>query len=193
MNDFNHDNEIIEIANDSNEEQHIEEKPVSIEKVKNKKTLKEKWHNLDKKNRVFIILSIVLILLLLAGLIVYLVFHKSEEENKEIPEDPIVIEKDNYKYIDGKLVFLDKSDREIGSYECVNKSDESCSVKKIDYSTDKFERITNVDENGQELDKNSQIYFDALVFIQDGEKLFLYNFKNNETVLKVKDVKISNT
>ena len=92
----------------------------------------------------------------------------------------MVIEKDNYKYVDGKLIFLDINEREIGSYECTNKNDQECFVSKIDYSLDKFDRIKNVNESGIELDKTSQIYYDDFVFVTDGAKSFLYSIKTKE-------------
>ena len=47
-------------------------------------------------------------------------------------------------YENGKLVFLDKNEKEIGVYECTDKDTEKCYVAKLDYSSDKFERIKSV-------------------------------------------------
>ena len=67
MNDFNYDNEIIEIDNSESiknpEEKVAFEEPKPLETIKKEhKSLKEKWINLDpKKRRAIIILSFIII------------------------------------------------------------------------------------------------------------------------------------
>ena len=144
-----------------------------------KKTLKEKWEELDKSKKIMIIL-IPIILIILIGIIVYFVFFKKPKEEDKPVKEPVVIEKDNYKYVDGKLVFLNRNEQEIGEYECSNKSDTLCLVKKVDNASDSFDRVKDVDATGNEIIKNTPIYFDKYVFITDGENTFLYDFKNKE-------------
>jgi len=194
MNDFNFDNEIIEISSDDTEttpkfEEVVEEKTKKIKKPK--RSLKEKWNDLSKKNKVTIIILSVLIVLLIIGLALYFVFRKDEEE-KPI-EEPVILEKDNYRYEDGKLVFLDKNEKEIGTYECSDKDTEKCYVAKLNYSNDTFDRIKSVTETGEEIEKNSQIYLDNFVFVYDKGQISLYNISTKESELELKTIKTYGT
>jgi len=200
MNDFNYENEIIEISSDetnnnvSNNEK-IEEL-VSLQpkpKKKKKKGLKDKWNDLSKKTRITIIVISILLVLIALGLVLYFVVLKKDEPIDEPIDEPVVLEKDNYRYENGKLVFLDKSDREIGTYECTNKNTEKCYVAKINYASDIFDRVTSIDENGKEIEKNSQIYFDNYVFIYDNEVISLYNIDDKENELELKNIKTYGT
>lgn len=193
MNDYNNDNEIIEIdskptTNDNKiEMESVKEK--EIVKTKNKRSLKDKWNDLDKKNKTCIILSLIIVLLLIIGLVLYLVFRHPEEEKPNKDDETVVIEKDNYKYVDGKLVFLDINEREIGEYECTNKDINACQVVKMDYSLDEFDRVVSINEEGKEIEKTSQIYYDNYVFVKDGDNSFLYSMKSKEKLMDVKNVK----
>ena len=194
MNDFNFDNEIIEISSDDTEttpkfEEVVEEKTKKIKKPK--RSLKEKWNDLSKKNKVTIIILSVLMVLLIIGLALYFVFRKDEEE-KPI-EEPVILEKDNYRYEDGKLVFLDKNEKEIGTYDCSDKDTEKCYVAKLNYSNDTFDRIKSVTETGEEIEKNSQIYLDNFVFVYDKGQISLYNIATKESELELKTIKTYGT
>jgi len=204
MDNFDYENEIIEIGNDDIREDITEpveilEKPSindkveeKVKKKKHRRSLKEIWMSLTKKKKISIIVSFSLILLLIIGLILYFVlFRKKDKE--EIKEEPVIVEKDNYRYENGKLVFLNKSDKEIGSYECKIKDSEKCLVTKLDYSTDTFERIKSIDEKGNELEKSSQIYLDNYVFVSDDNKIVLYNIKTKESELDLKSIKSYST
>jgi len=194
MNDFNYDNEIIEISNDA--EEMIKEREEVIvtkeNKKKNKKNLRDKWNDLSKKQKTIIIISIVLVLVVIIGIILYFVVFKKDEEVKN-NEEPVIIEKDNYRYENGKLIFLDKNEKEIGSYDCKVKDVEKCYVAKINYTNDSFDRIKTVDENGNEIEKNSQIYLDNYVFVYDDEKISLYDISKKETDLELNSIKTYNT
>ena len=199
MNEFDYENEIIEVDSDQakKEDANIEildaVKNEEKKPKKNKKSIKEKWDELTKKQKTIIIVSSVVVLLLIIGLIVYFVFFGKGKEEDKPKDEPVVVEKDNYRYEDGKLIFLDKSDKELGTYECKNKDSEKCLVAKNDYSSDKFERIISVDENDQEIEKTSQIYHDNYVFVQDGEDIVIYDIKKSESDLKLKTVKTYGT
>lgn len=101
-------NEIVEI--DENEE--ITNTQYDMEKVIPKKDEKKskkpsKWSTLSKKTKIIIIVSIILVLIIAIVLIYFLVLKK--DNNKNDNNDPVVvIEKDNYKYEDGRLIFIDK-------------------------------------------------------------------------------------
>ncbi len=180
------DDEIIEINSDTNE-QKIE---LAIDTNK-KESLKEKWDNLDQKTRVLIIGIPLILLIVIILLLLFLFIFKDKTNNKEEKlNNDVVIAKDNYRYENGSLIFLDKMDEVIGSYECVNKNPESCMVAKSDFTTDKFDRITSVNEEGSEIFLTSSIYFDNFVFVKDGTNIYLYNIKNKNKELNLKNIKI---
>ena len=199
MNEFDYENEIIEVDNDNakKEDANIEildaVKNEEKKPKKNKKSIKERWDELTKKQKTIIIVTSVVVLLLIIGLIVYFVFVGKGNEDDKPKDEPVVVEKDNYRYEDGKLIFLDKSDKELGTYECKNKNIEKCLVAKNDYSSDKFERIISVDESNQEIERTSQIYHDNFVFVQDGEDIVIYDIKKGESDLKLKTIKTYGT
>lgn len=196
MNDFNYDNEIIEITNENTEtETNISEEMLITENKKEnkpRKNIKEKWNNLTKKQKILFIVLPILILLIIVGIIIYFVIFKNEKVPQP-EEEQIIVENDNYRYENGKLIFIDKNERDIGSYECRNKDSEKCFVAKSDYSTDSFERIISINENNEEINKNSPIYYNNFVFVQDGEDIFLYNIDTKESNLNLKNVKVYNT
>ena len=70
--------------------------------------------------------------LILIGLIIGLVLiFKPEKEIKE--EESVILEADNYRYENGKLIFLNKNGEDIGTYTCENKKETLCYVA---YSSD---------------------------------------------------------
>ncbi len=176
------------------EEREEKEEPITEKREEkyHKKTLKEKWQDLDKKKKVLIILGLVILLLVIIGVVVYFLVFRKPEEPKPNPNenDTVVIEKDNYKYSDGNLIFLDKDDNEIGTYECTNKDDKKCLIKKVDNADDKFDRVRDIDTAGNEIAKNTPIYYNKYVFIEDGEDKFLYNIESKEKELQIKSVKV---
>lgn len=199
MNEFDYENEIIEVDNDNakKEDANIEildaVKTEEKKPKKNKKSIKEQWDELTKKQKTIIIVTSVVVLLLIIGLIVYFVFFSKGKEEDKTKEETVVIEKDNYRYEDGKLIFLDKSEKELGTYECQNKDSEKCMVAKNDYSGDTFERIISVDESDKEIEKTSQIYHDNYVFVKDGDDMFIYDIEKEESDLNLKTVKTYGT
>ena len=199
MNDFNYDNEIIEVSDETSTttledliKKEAESSHQEPPRKKKKKSLKDKISDLSAKQKVIIIVIIFLLLCLIVGLVLFFVL--KDEEEPEKPEEPIVIvEKDNYRYENGKLIFLNTSEKEIGSYECANKDSDKCYVTKLTYENDTFDRIKNVYENGDELIKNSKIYKDKYVFVTDGTLVYLYNMETKETELELKSIKAYNT
>ncbi len=197
MNDYNDNNEIIDISSDispeissSNQSELLEKRDVKPKKKK--KSLKDKWDELSKKKKRTIIIVCSLVLLLIIGIIIFFVFFNKKEE-KPIPKEDVIIVKDNYRYENGSLVFLDKSDKEIGRYKCSVENAEKCLVKDPDYSDDKFERVISVRATGEEIPKASPIFSDRFVFVEDNGEINLYDIKEKEKVLKVKGIKIYNT
>ena len=153
---------------------------------KPKKSLKEKWSSLSKKKKIIIIISGIIILLLIVGLIIFFVLSKDKKEETPKPEEPeVIVEKDNYIYRDGTLVFLNQDDEEIGSYECTNKSEDLCYVSTYS-NEDNFDGEKNVYEDETLIERTSAIYQDNYVFVFDNEKaedenIILYNIESGES------------
>lgn len=189
-------NEIVEI--DENEE--ITNTQYDMEKVTPKKDEKKskkpsKWSTLSKKTKIIIIVSIILVLIIAIVLIYFLVLKKDNNKNEN--NDPVVvIEKDNYKYEDGKLIFIDKDKKEIGSYECTNKNENLCFVAYFS-NEDNFDVNKKVYESGLPINIRTDIIKDKYVFIYDDEtkekgNVILYDMSSNKKLEEyslVKEVK----
>lgn len=151
---------------------------------KPKRSLKEIWKSWSKKKKIMVIVSLIIIILAIVALVLFLTLkdNKEEEKKPEVPE--VIVEKDNYIYRDGTLVFLDQNDKEIGSYDCKNKSEELCFVSPYS-NEDNFDGEKNVYEDETLIERPSAIYQDNYVFIFDNESLddesvLLYNIENKE-------------
>lgn len=189
-------NEIVEI--DENEE--ITNTQYDMEKVTPKKDEKKskkpsKWSTLSKKTKIIIIVSIILVLIIAIVLIYFLVLKKDNNKNEN--NDPVVvIEKDNYKYEDGKLIFIDKDKKEIGSYDCTNKNENLCFVAYFS-NEDNFDVNKKVYESGIPINIRTDIIKDKYVFIYDDEtkekgNVILYDMSSNKKLEEfslVKEVK----
>ncbi len=112
----NNPNEILEIEeNEEITKTQYDLKDIEDSKEKKKKVKKpNKWTLLPKKTKIIIIVSIVLVLLVGIGLIIYFFVLKEKDPNDKRPENPVVIvEKDNYRYEDGFLVIIDEDKKEL--------------------------------------------------------------------------------
>ena len=191
-------NEIVEI--DENEEitntQYDMPEVVNEDNKKKKKDKKpSKWNELPKKTKIIIIVSICVVLLTIAVIVLYFLVFKDEEEVTKKPEEPMVIlEKDNYRYEDGKLIFIDEDKNELGEYECTNKDEELCYVAYYS-NEDDFDVAKHVYQNGIPVDFRSDIILDNFVFIYDNTtkedgNVVLYDIKNatSEEYALVKEV-----
>ena len=187
------ENEIVEI--DENEEitntqYDLNEVTEDLKKDKKKKKEKgpSKWSKLTKKQKIIIIVCGILLLLIILILILYfLVFKNAESNDSNEDDEPIVIvEKDNYRYEDGKLIFIDEGKNELGSYECSNKDEDLCYVAYYS-NEDEFDIEKQVYENGVPIDFRSDILLNNYVFIYDNSEsengqIQLYNIKNEEVI-----------
>ena len=173
--------ESLEKENTKEEEVVKEEDEVLVKREDkyHKKTLKEKWEDLSKKQKIIFFVVLGIILCIIIAIVLFMIFNKKEPTTPN-DDTPVIVEKDNYKYSDGNLIFLDDNDNEIGKYECTNKSDTDCMIAKLDNKNDIFDRVKNVNVTGEEIISNSKIYFKKFVFVQDGEDKFLYNISNSE-------------
>lgn len=189
-------NEIVEI--DENEEitntqydmPEVTDTEDGKKKKKKEKKVKgpSKWSQLTKKQKTIIIMFGVIILLIIVGVLLwFLVFKKDDKEENKKPEEPVVIvEKDNYRYEDGWLVFLGENDEELGQYECSNKDEELCYVAYYS-NEDEFDVSKNVYENGIPVDFRSDIILDNYVFVYDNTvvedgNVKLYNIESEEVM-----------
>ena len=170
-----------------------EDKVVEEEKIEdlNKKSLKDKWHNLSKKKKIIIIVSAILVLALIILLIVFLVKPKNTDSDTM---DGVVIQKDNYIYQNGKLVLLDSDDNTIGEYVCNNKDADLCYVAYLDNANDSFISSKNTYEDGSLIKSRAPIYLDKYAFIVDQDSknagvIFFYDIENKNVINEYKSVK----
>ncbi len=153
-------------------------------KKKPKKKFKEKWASWSRRKKVLFILIPVLVLIIILAVVLWLVLREPEEVVPEPSEPEVIVQRDNYIYQDGVLVFLNDNDEEIGRYECNNKSEETCYVATYS-NEDEFDNVKHVYEDGSALNIVSQIYQNNYVFIYDNEMsdegvIILYNIATNE-------------
>lgn len=160
---------LIEDETEEEEEPYVEEEKdvssedyheeIKKENVFNK--IKRNWQKLPKNKKILIVCISVVVLALLIGLICFFVFKK---ENTDITHENVILEKDNYRYENGKLVFL-KDKKEIGTYECVNKDQNLCGLAVL--SNFNIDQTKKVDTNNVEISLHSNIYNDKYVFVKD--------------------------
>ena len=150
---------------------------------KDKKSLKEKWNSFTKKQKITVIVLSVILLIVIGCLLFFLLKKKPEEKVDKGPE--VVIQKDNYKYIDGTLIILNEKEEEIGKYECNNKDEKLCYVA-YESNEDRFDNDLIVDETGAQIDQRTKVYSEQYVFIYDNKEgnslIHLYDLKENKVV-----------
>lgn len=166
------------------------------EPKKKKKSLKEKWHLLSKKNKIIIITVSVILLILIIGLVLFLIL-KSDSNSDHKPEKDntpaVVLEKDNYIYRDGQLSLLNLQEQEVGVYECQNKKETLCYVAPFN-EEDNFDTLKQIYEDETMVERASNIFSDKYVFIYDSEEdtdgnIILYNIETKESEGEYKLVK----
>ena len=179
-------NEIIELNSDEEEDiledDNIENEPVVDQKLEKKKQKKENklvcaWKQMSKKKKIILIVILSLIIILVVGLILFFALHKEQTRPS------VILQEDNYRYENGKLVFLNKDKNEIGTYECEHKDENLCYVA---YYKDEDNLDIDVYKNEDDSSylKRSLIYKDNFVFITDtsdnkNTNVKLYNIKTN--------------
>ncbi len=178
-----------------------EENQVVPEQEPHKKKLvdkiKSKWEDMDKKQRIMFIVVFLLILALIVIFTIFMVIKLNKKEEPEKPEQKVEEKapevKDNYYYKEGKLYFLDDSEKELGSYECENKDSNLCYVANNQYR-DEFNVPKLEDESGDEIIKRMPIYDDNYVFVVDvkdekNTEIKLYSIKDEVIKESYTDVK----
>ncbi len=193
--DVTDNNEIIEITDEENTDTLYDAKPIenpTPEKKKKKKS--HKWANLSKRQKILIIGGIVLFFLIVIGLLLYfLVFKKEKTKPEEKPE--VIVEKNNYRYEDGTLIFLDDNKKELGEYSCENKNETKCYVAYYN-SDDDFDVTKRLYEDGKPLKESSDILNNRYVFIYDNKEanggVKLYDLETKEIIGEYLGVKLIN-
>lgn len=190
-------NEIVEIEDEelNNTSYDIPEvqKPLEEVKKEKKKRIKKpsKWSKLTKKQKIIVVVVASIILLLIIGLLVYFLVIKKNKE--EVKEPVVIVEKENYRYEDGKLIFLDEDKKELGEYTCVNKDEDLCYVAYYT-SEEEFDEDKKVYEDGTNIDITSDIILDKYVFVYDSPKkkngeITLYNIDDKKSIEKYNSLK----
>lgn len=167
----------------------LEVKTEEPEKKKLLLRIKEKWENLEKKQKIMFIIIALLVLALLVIFVVFLVGKLTKEEEPapvvDVKEEAPIIA-DNFYYKSGKLYFLDADEKEIGSYTCENQDSNLCYVAYNTYR-DNFDVAKLEDEAGVEKVKRIPIYEDRYVFVVDNEDekskdIKLYSMADNKVL-----------
>ncbi len=188
-------NEIVEIEDENTKVYDLEK--MDNKKVKTKKKNKQNhgWNNLTKKQKTIILVCLFGILLLIIGILLFLLIKKDNKENEGevIEKEPVIVNKENYSYVDGKLIFKDINKATVGEYNCENKDDNLCYVAYYS-NEDNFDTTKYVYENGIDVDIVSDILKNRFVIIYDNpntdiDSIILYDIKNNKELGKYKLVK----
>ena len=186
-------NQIVELET----EDEMESTSYDIPKVPNNenKNVKKKKKKLTKKQKIILFTVLGIVLVIVISLVVYFCFIKHDKMPKN-NEPVVIIEKDNYRYEDGNLIFLDKDKKDIGKYECENKDENLCYVA---YYTSEgvFDTDKKVYEDGSSVNIVSDIYLDKYAFVYDNSKktkgdITLYDMEDKkklETYDEIKEVK----
>lgn len=179
------------------EKQEVLEEPEPQKKMKLIDKIKAKWDDMDKKQRIMLIVVLALVLILIVIFTIFIVIKLNKKDTLDKPEKKVEEKApeitDNFYYKDGKLYFLDASEKEIGTYECENKDSKLCYVVNNDYR-DNFDVPKLEDEDKEEIVNRMSIYEDNYVFVVDtseekNKDTKLYSIKDNEVKGTYSDVK----
>ena len=168
-----------------------EKKEDKSDDTSNKKPKK----SLTKKQKIILICVISAIVLVIVCLIVYLLLPKDTKKPDDEPTETIVIDKGNYRYQDGTLVFLNEQKTEIGTYECQEKEEDKCYVSYTSNDLDDVNVVKNVYEDNSNVQIRSEVFHNRFVFINDGnkEEIELYDILENKVIGTYKKIKYYET
>ncbi len=178
-------------------QEEVLEEPVPQKKMNLIDKIKAKWEDMDKKQRIMLIVILVLLLILILIFTIFIVIRLNKKDTLDKPEKKVEEKApeitDNFYYKDGKLYFLDASEKEIGTYECENKDSKLCYVANNKYRDD-FDVPKLEDEDKEEIVNRMSIYEDNYVFVVDtsdekNKDTKLYSIKDNEVKDAYSDVK----
>lgn len=181
-----------QIVEEKSEETLSEETESKLQKEEEKKKktfkekinlFKEKWMALPKKKRIIILsVSTLILILLIVGIVFLVTRHKEEETN--IPD--VIVELDNYRYQNGKLIFLDEKEKEIGEYTCKNQDQDLCYVAYYS-KEDAFDEPKYIYEDGEKIDCRSKLELNQYAFVYDNKEkedgmITLYDFLEQKEI-----------
>lgn len=185
-------NEIVEI--DENEEITATQYDLPVTGKKNSTKKSGGRSKLSRNAKITIIVFLAVLLLIGIGIIIYFVIKNSKSETtmEKSNEEVVIVEKDNYRFQNGKLV-LKEDNNDIGEYTCKNNNDVLCYVAYFS-NEDTFDVTEKVYETGIKIQNRSDIYKKQFAFIYDNEEkedgnILLYDIKNNKTLGEYKLVK----
>ncbi|MBR1413539.1 MAG: hypothetical protein IJ574_02600 [Bacilli bacterium] len=174
----------------------VEDKKEKKKKDKtDKKSLKDrfldKWNSFDKKKKIIFVASVTAVLFVIILSITLIIIKLNNKD--DVKEKEVIIENNNYRYENGKLVFINDKGKDIGSYECQNKNEKTCFVAILS-NEDNFDITKEIYEDKSPVLTRSSIYNDKYVFIYDNEKetdgtIKLYDFKDKKDLGTYKLIK----
>jgi cell division protein FtsL len=179
--------EVEETLENDEEQSSPEEKEEPVKDKKHTKFKLKKWHDMTKKEKIITICVIVVVILLIAFLVWFFAFRSKKTQEQ------VIVQEDNYRYENGKLIFMDKDKKDIGEYECTNKDQKLCYVAY--YSKDEYLDSTKyIDEDKKDYQFRSSIIQNNFVFVFDNastqeSELKLYNMKTKSVDGKYDEVK----
>lgn len=144
------------------------------------------WKKLPKKTKILVIIVTILVIILLSLLLIFLLKNKKTEEPiVEPPVPDVILEEENYRYENGKLIFISEDNEELGSYECTNQDENLCYVAYYDNQEDNFDTLKIVNKENKPWQTRTKIYLNNFVFIIDNSAkstptLKLYNIKTSQ-------------
>lgn len=184
--DLENNNQIIEVEKKvvNKEVEEINDiKPNMVVERKNEnifKKMKNFWDRLNTKGKVLFI-SLFIIIFVLIGVSIFFIIKKNKKEAVVEPPKETIVYEENYRYENGSLVFLNLNKEEIGRYTCENQNENACYVAYFS-EEDNFDNEKRVYQNGDNVLIRSNIINDTFVFINDGNKIIVYNLKDSKVI-----------
>lgn len=174
-----------------------EQKPEEPQKKKKKVPkwclkIKEWWQKKSKKQK-GILIAMAIVLFATVGVLIYMLLPDKKEVPVIPPKEEVIIEEENYRYENGKLIFLNSAEEEIGEYACKNQDENKCFVSYYS-NEDAFDTPKQVYEDETEILTRTPIIKENYVFLVDSEKekeqlITLYDIKKQEVLEEYQVVK----
>ena len=182
----------VDVLSDEDEKKPKKSKKNKKLKFKPLAKLKAWWSDLSKLKK-FVICTITLLVIILVVLLIIIFTKKDDKNSEKLPD--IVVEKENYTYKNGTLIFIDENKKEIGKYSCKNKDEKKCFVAYRS-NEDDFIGDLYLNEDGSKVESRLSIVNNYYVFVTDNKKgssddIILYNIKTKKDLGEYKLAKQS--
>lgn len=159
-----------------------------LEKPKKEKILirfKTWWKKRSKQQKALFVSGIILVLVLIGVGLFFLIQSFKKEETPVKPPD-VIVQEENYRYENGRLVFLNANKEEIGSYTCKNMNENLCYVAYYS-NEDEFDTPRKIYQDQSKVKQRSRIINEQYVFVSDNSRetdtsLVLYDMKDEKAV-----------